>query len=235
MKRTPFFEIHERLGAKIVPFAGYEMPVQYSGIIEEHNVVRKSVGVFDVSHMGEFRVKGKGALAFLQRVTVNDVSKLAPGQAQYSAMCYEDGGIIDDLLVYMIAADHYMVVVNASNIDKDFGWMKQHLQPDVELRDESDATALLAIQGPTSQATLQKLTPVDLGSIQYYHFTNGRVDGIEMIISRTGYTGELGFELYFHPQHAVKVWNAIFAAGKEFGIAPVGLGARDTLQLEMGY
>ena len=235
MKRTPFFGIHQKLGAKIVPFGGFEMPVQYSGIMEEHNVVRKSVGVFDVSHMGEFRVTGKGAMAFLQRVTVNDVSKLAPGQAQYSAMCYEDGGIIDDLLVYMIAADHYMVVVNASNVEKDFTWMSKHVQSDVELRDESDAIALLAIQGPKSQATLQKLTSVDLGSIQYYHFKNGLVDGVEMLISRTGYTGELGFELYFHPDYAEKIWSAIFAAGKEFGIAPVGLGARDTLRLEMGY
>ncbi len=235
MKRTPFYEIHRQLGAKIVPFGGFEMPVQYSSIIEEHKAVRSGVGVFDVSHMGEFTVKGKNALAFLQRVTVNDVAKLVPGQAQYSAMCYDNAGIVDDLLVYKIADNHFMVVVNASNIDKDFQWMKGHLMPDVELRDDSDSIALLAIQGPKSQSTLQKLTPVNLSSLQYYYFTQGSVGGVEMIISRTGYTGELGFEIYFPVAHAEKIWKAIFEAGKEFGIAPVGLGARDTLRLEMGF
>lgn len=235
MKHTPFYEIHRQLGAKLVPFGGYEMPVQYSSIIEEHKAVRNSVGVFDVSHMGEFIVKGKNALPFLQLVTVNDAAKLVPGQAQYSAMCYENAGIIDDLLVYKIGDNHFMVVVNASNIDKDFQWMKSHLLPDVELRDESDGTALLAIQGPKSLSTLQKLTPVNLSAIGYYHFTQGSVSGVEMTISRTGYTGELGFELYFPVVHAEKIWKAIFDAGKEFGIAPVGLGARDTLRLEMGF
>ena len=235
MKRTPFYEIHQQLGAKIVPFGGFEMPVQYKGIMEEHKAVRGSVGVFDVSHMGEFFVTGKNALAFLQRVTVNDVAKLVPGQAQYSAMCYDNAGIVDDLLVYKIADNHFMVVVNAANIDKDFQWMHDHLMPDVDLRNESDGIALLAIQGPKSLATLQKLTPVDLTAIEYYHFTKGAVSGVEMTISRTGYTGELGFEIYFPVAHAQKIWKAIFDAGKEFGISPVGLGARDTLRLEMGY
>lgn len=235
MKRTSFYEIHRRLGAKIVPFAGFEMPVQYSGIIEEHRAVRSSVGVFDVSHMGEFVVKGKNALTLLQRLTVNDVAKLSAGQAQYSAMCYDDAGIVDDLLVYKIADNDFMVVVNASNIEKDFRWMSQHLMPDVDLRNESDTIALLAIQGPKSQATLQKIASVDLGSLQYYHFTKGTVGGVEMTISRTGYTGELGFEIYFPVAHAERVWNALFDAGREFAIAPAGLGARDTLRLEMGY
>lgn len=235
MKRTPFFSMHQKLGAKIVPFAGYEMPVQYSGIVDEHKAVRNAVGVFDVSHMGEFFVKGTDALSFLQKISVNDVSKLVPGKAQYSAMCYDNGGIVDDLLVYMLAEHSYMIVVNAANIDKDWEWMKSHCPAGVSFENKSDETALLAIQGPQSLATLQKLTEVDLSAIPYYHFVQGTLTGIEMIISRTGYTGELGFELYFDVQHAEKVWNAIFNAGKEFNIAPVGLGARDTLRLEMGY
>ena len=235
MKRTPFYELHKRHGGKIVPFAGYEMPVQYAGIIEEHKSVRNGVGVFDVSHMGEFFASGVNALSFLQKVTVNDVSKLSPGKAQYSAMCYDDGGIVDDLLVYMLAENEYMIVVNASNIEKDFAWMKKFCPADVRFENKSDETALLAIQGPKSLETLQKLTPVDLKAIPYYNFVKGTVDGIEMIISRTGYTGELGFEIYFSNQHGEKIWNAIFKAGKEFGIAPIGLGARDTLRLEMGY
>lgn len=212
------------------------MPVQYSGIIEEHLAVRSRVGVFDVSHMGEFEVRGSDALAFLQRMTINDVSKLAQGKAQYSAMCYDDGGIVDDLLVYH-CDDHYMLVVNASNIPKDFDWLKTHLHGDVQLRDASDETALLAVQGPKSLATLQKLTKVDLAKIEYYHFVGGALAGVPMIISRTGYTGELGFEIYFRAEQrsAREVWDAIFEAGKEFGIVPVGLGARDTLRLEMGF
>ncbi len=235
MKRTPFYTQHQHMGAKIVPFGGYEMPVQYTSIIAEHKKVRSSVGVFDVSHMGEFLVKGTNALAFLQKITVNDVAKLVPGRAQYSAMCYDDGGIVDDLLVYKLGENHFMVVVNASNIDKDFQWMNNHLLPDVELRNESDATALLAIQGPKAERTLQKLTPVNLASIEYYHFAKGTCAGVEMIISRTGYTGEPGFEIYFSSEHAEKIWTAVFDAGKEFEIAPIGLGARDTLRLEMGY
>ena len=235
-KKTPFYDIHMRLGAKIVEFAGYEMPVQYTGIVEEHLAVRKSVGVFDVSHMGEFEVRGTDALTFLQRMTVNDVSKLREGKVQYSAMCYDDGGIVDDLLVYH-CGDHYMLVVNASNTKKDFDWLKSHLEGDVSLIDRSDEFSLLAVQGPQSLKTLKKIVDVDLSKIEYYHFTRGRVAGEEMIISRTGYTGELGFELYFRWDEAAakKVWDAVFNAGKEFGIAPIGLGARDTLRLEMGY
>lgn len=235
MKRTPFFSIHQKLGAKIVPFGGYEMPVQYAGIIEEHRSVRNNVGVFDVSHMGEFFAKGVNALSFLQKITVNDVSKLVPGKAQYSAMCYENGGIVDDLLIYMLAEQSYMIVVNAANIDKDWEWMKRHCPPDVSFENKSDETALLAIQGPKSLTTLQKLTKVDLSSIPYYHFVQGTLADVDMIISRTGYTGELGFEIYFDVKYGEKIWNTIFDAGKEFGIAPIGLGARDTLRLEMGY
>lgn len=235
MKRTPFFSIHQKLGAKIVPFAGYEMPVQYAGIIEEHKSVRNNVGVFDVSHMGEFFVKGPNALPFLQKITVNDVSALVPGKAQYTAMCYENGGVVDDLLIYMLAEHSYMVVVNAANIDKDWEWMKSHCPPDVGFENNSDETALLAIQGPKSLATLQKLTKADLSSIQYYHCIQGTLAGVDMIISRTGYTGELGFEIYFDVKHGETIWNSIFDAGREFGIAPIGLGARDTLRLEMGY
>lgn len=235
MKRTPFFSIHQKLGAKIVPFGGYEMPVQYAGIIEEHKAVRNAVGVFDVSHMGEFFAKGPDAMSFLQKITVNDVSKLVPGKAQYSAMCYENGGIVDDLLIYMLAEHSYMIVVNAANIGKDWEWMKRHCPADVSFEDKSDATALLAIQGPKSLETMKKLTKVDLATVQYYHFVQGTLAGVEMIISRTGYTGELGFEIYFDVKHAEKIWNAVFDAGKEFNIAPIGLGARDTLRLEMGY
>ncbi len=235
MKRTPFYNIHQQYGAKLVPFGGYEMPVQYAGIMEEHKTVRNNVGVFDVSHMGEFFVKGAHALSFLQKITVNDVSKLSPGKAQYSAMCYDDGGIVDDLLVYMIAENDYMIVVNASNIDKDFAWMKQHCPADVRFENRSDEISLLAIQGPKSLETLQKLTSVDLSAIQYYNFVQGKLADIEMTISRTGYTGEFGFEIYFDARYAEKIWHAVFDAGKEFGIAPIGLGARDTLRLEMGY
>lgn len=235
MKRTSFYDIHRKLGAKIVPFGGFEMPVQYAGIIEEHKTVRNAVGVFDVSHMGEFFATGEKAMSFLQTITVNDVSTLVPGKAQYSAMCYENGGIVDDLLVYMLAPNSYMIVVNAANIDKDWEWMSKHCPPDVRWENKSESTGLLAIQGPRSLDTLKKCTTVDLSAIPYYHFVQGTLAGIEMTISRTGYTGEIGFELYFDVAHSEAIWNAIFDAGKEFGIAPVGLGARDTLRLEMGY
>ncbi|MCI0706945.1 MAG: glycine cleavage system aminomethyltransferase GcvT [Ignavibacteriae bacterium] len=236
MKQTPFTDIHRSLGAKLVDFAGYEMPVQYSGIIEEHLAVRNAVGVFDVSHMGEFEVSGKDALAFLQKTTINDVSKLSDGKVQYSAMCYEEGGIVDDLLVYNLGSK-YLLVVNASNIQKDFEWLKSHVFGDVQLVDVSDRTALLAVQGPRSLPTLQKLTNVRLADIPYYNFVKGSIAGVPAIISRTGYTGELGYELYFDAQKqtAEIVWKAIFETGKEFGIMPVGLGARDTLRLEMGF
>ncbi|RPI06339.1 MAG: glycine cleavage system aminomethyltransferase GcvT [Ignavibacteriae bacterium] len=236
MKKTPFYALHTALGAKMVEFAGFEMPVQYSGIIEEHLAVRRSVGVFDVTHMGEFLVRGSGALAFLQKVTINDVARLKPGRVQYSAMCYEDGGIIDDLLIYRME-QQYMLVVNASNLQKDLDWLLSQKFGDVEIENVSDETALLAVQGPKSLATLQQLTKEDLSKIEYYSFTPGDIAGIPMTISRTGYTGELGFELYFKSstEIAKKVWDAIFNAGKEFGIQPIGLGARDTLRLEMGF
>ena len=237
LKRTAFYDTHVALGAKIVEFGGYEMPVQYSGIIEEHKRVRESVGLFDVSHMGEVYVTGKDALAFVQKITVNDASKLSKGRVQYSAMCYPDGGIVDDLLVYYLADERFMLVINASNIQKDFEWMQKNVSGDVKLENRSDAISLLAIQGPNSLATLQKLTAVDLSAIPYYHFTEGKLAGVEMIISRTGYTGELGFEIYFPSDIATgkKVWDAIMEAGKEFNIGPAGLGARDTLRLEMGF
>ena len=236
LKRTAFFEIHHKLGAKIIEFAGFEMPVQYDGIIAEHKRVREAVGVFDVSHMGEIEVWGRDALEFIQTITINDAAKLTEGRVQYSAMCYDDGGIVDDLLVYHMA-DHYMLVVNASNITKDFEWMQQHASGDVKLKNRSDDISLLAVQGPHSLATLKKLTHADLSSLQYYHFTRQKLAGVDMVISRTGYTGELGFELYFPAEAglAEKVWNAVMEAGKEFHIGPVGLGARDTLRLEMGF
>jgi aminomethyltransferase len=236
LKKTPFYEMHTELGAKIVEFAGFEMPVQYSGIIDEHLAVRHHVGVFDVTHMGEFFVRGSDALAFIQKVTINDASRLKPGMVQYSAMCYEDGGIIDDLLIYRME-DQYMLVVNASNLQKDFDWLQSKRSGRVEIENVSDTTALLAVQGPKSLETLQKLTKENLSKAKYYSFTKNTLAGIPMVISRTGYTGELGFELYFEAdvEKAKKIWNAIFEAGREYSITPIGLGARDTLRLEMGF
>jgi aminomethyltransferase len=236
MKKTPFYNKHVQNGAKVVPFAGFEMPIQYSGIIDEVKAVRNSVGVFDVTHMGEIEVSGKDALAFVQKITTNDASKLTVGKVQYSAMCYNDGGIVDDLLVYKLD-NHFMLVVNASNKEKDFNWMKENITGNVKLIDKSDDFSLLAVQGPDSLRTLQKLTDVDLSQIKYYSFIRGKLAGVDMIISRTGYTGELGMELYFTSDIATSemVWNEIFKSGNEFGIKPVGLGARDTLRLEMGF
>lgn len=236
MKRTTLYNIHKNLGAKIVEFAGYEMPIQYSSIIAEHKAVRNSIGVFDVSHMGEVFVKGEKALDFVQYITVNDASKLFPGRVQYSAMCYEDGGIVDDLLVYRIADDEFLLVINASNIDKDFAWMQKNNKFGVELKNLSDDYSLLAVQGPNSLNTLQKLTDTQI-NLEYYHFTKLNLAGVDMIFSRTGYTGELGYELYFtgNEKVAEEVWNKIFEAGKEFDIQPVGLAARDSLRLEMGF
>lgn len=236
MKRTTFYNIHKNLGAKLVEFAGYEMPIQYSSIIAEHKAVRNSVGVFDVSHMGEVFVKGEKALDFVQHITVNDASKLFTGRVQYSAMCYEEGGIVDDLLVYRIADDEFMLVINASNIEKDFAWMQLNNKFGVELKNESDEYSLLAVQGPNALKTLQKLTDTQI-NLEYYHFTKLTLAGIDMIFSRTGYTGELGYELYFKGNEKVAedLWNKIFEAGKEFDIQPVGLAARDSLRLEMGF
>lgn len=239
MKTTVFNEMHKQYGAKMVEFAGFEMPIQYpNGIIHEHKVVRSKVGVFDVTHMGEFEVRGKDALAFVQKITVNDASKLTPGKVQYSAMCLPHGGIVDDLLVYNITKDFYMLVVNGANVEKDFAWCQKNVAGfDMELKNVSDEIHLLAIQGPKTVATLQKLTDKNLSEVEYYNFTTGVLSGIDMIISRTGYTGELGFELYFRGTHADarKLWDSIFSAGEEFGIEPVGLGCRDTLRLEKGF
>ena len=220
----------------MVPFAGYNMPVSYSGLNDEHATVRNAVGVFDVSHMGEFILKGENALNLIQKVTSNDASVLTDGKAQYSCLPNETGGIVDDLLVYRIDEKTYMLVVNASNIDKDWNWIKQHDTFGVEMHNISEKTSLLAIQGPNAVLTLQKLTAVNLSEIPYYSFTKGTFCGVEnVVISNTGYTGAGGFEIYFDNEHAEKIWNAIFEAGKEFGIKPIGLGARDTLRLEMGF
>ncbi|MDZ7362108.1 MAG: glycine cleavage system aminomethyltransferase GcvT [candidate division KSB1 bacterium] len=234
IKKTSLYNIHASLGAKLVEFAGFWMPVQYRGIIEEHRKVRSSVGVFDVSHMGEFEFHGKAAGEFLQRLTINDVSKLAAYQAQYSALCYPDGGIVDDVIVYRWP-DHYLMVVNAANIEKDFAWLAQHATSDLGLIDRSDEYSLLAVQGRNAQATLQKITKLNLAEIKYYWFAFGEIAGVPAFISRTGYTGEDGFEVGLAPEHSEKVWGAIFEAGQEFGIEPIGLGARDTLRLEMKY
>jgi aminomethyltransferase len=236
MKKTPFNAIHHALNAKMHEFAGYDMPVEFSGIIDEHNTVVNRVGVFDVSHMGEFWVKGPNAQALIQRITSNDVSALPVGKAQYTCFPNENGGIVDDLLVYHYESEKYMLVINASNIEKDRNWCVKNNAAGAELENASDHTAQLAIQGPLALKTLQKLTDVDLKTIPYYSFTTGKIAGIEnIIISNTGYTGCGGFELYFYPEYAVDIWNAVFAAGAEFGIKPIGLGARDTLRLEAGF
>ncbi len=236
MKQTAFFNIHNKFGGKLVPFAGFAMPVQFSGILDETKTVRNSVGVFDVSHMGEIEIHGKDSLAFLQKITTNDASKLTAGKVQYSAMCYSDGGIVDDLLVYNLGT-YFMLVVNAANKDKDFKWMQENIFGDVRLSDKSDEFSLLAVQGPRSLDVLEKLTSVNLSEMKYYTSVLGKLAGVDMLISRTGYTGELGFELYFDSDIVTgeKVWETIYEAGKEFGIKPIGLGARDTLRLEMGF
>ena len=236
LKKVALDHIHQGLGGKMVPFAGYSMPVRYSSDIEEHNTVRKGVGVFDVSHMGEFTVKGPGALDLIQKVTSNDASKLVDGQAQYSCLPNDQGGIVDDLIVYKFAEEDYMLVVNASNIDKDWEWISQHNDTGAELENLSDQISLFAVQGPKAAAALQPLTNVDLEKVKFYHFTVGTIAGIDnVIISGTGYTGAGGFELYIDNAHAEALWHAIFEAGADFNIKPIGLGARDTLRLEMGY
>lgn len=236
MKTTPFTDLHIGLGAKMHEFAGYNMPIEYSGIIDEHLTVVNSVGVFDVSHMGEFWAKGPKALEFLQRVTSNDVSVLKQGKAQYTCFVNEEGGIVDDFIVYHYESEKYLLVVNAANIEKDWAWCQQWNTMGAELENASDHMAQLAIQGPKAIETLQKLTDHDLSAIPFYAFETGSFAGVEnVIISNTGYTGAGGFELYFYPEYGKKIWDAIFEAGAEYGIKPVGLGARDTLRLEMGY
>jgi len=236
IKRTALTDLHVSLGAKMVPFAGFSMPVQYAGINAEHEAVRKSVGVFDVSHMGEFILKGEKALDLIQRVSSNDASKLYDGKIQYAYLPNEEGGIVDDLLIYRIDEKTYMLVPNASNIEKDWNWISKFNTEGVEMIDISDRTSLLAIQGPNSTKVLQKLTDMDLSSMDYYTFKKGVFAGIDnVLISATGYTGAGGFEVYFDNAHAQTIWDAIFKAGEEFDIKPVGLGARDTLRLEMGF
>ena len=234
MKRTPFTEYHRAAGAKLVDFAGFEMPVRYTGDVREHQSVRTGVGLFDITHMGEFLVRGEGAQAFLDQVVTNDVSSLAVGQALYSPMCRPDGGIVDDLLVYRYA-DHYMVVVNASNMAKDFAWMEQQKPAGVTFENQSDGTALLAVQGPKAADVLRGHVPDAALELGYYRFLPGPVFGVEATLSRTGYTGEDGFELYFPVEHGAKVWEGLIEAGKPHGLELIGLGARDTLRLEMGY
>ena len=236
MKTTPFTEKHIALGAKMHEFAGYNMPIEYSGIIDEHLTVCNGVGVFDVSHMGEFWVKGPHAVDFLQKVTSNNVAALVPGKIQYTCFPNEDGGIVDDLLVYQYEPEKYLLVVNASNIEKDWNWCISHNTEGAELENSSDNMAQLAVQGPKAIQALQKLTDINLADIPYYTFKVGEFAGEKnVIISNTGYTGAGGFELYFYPDAAMKIWDAVFEAGAEFGIKPIGLGARDTLRLEMGF
>ena len=236
LKTVTLNDTHRKLGAKMVPFAGYDMPVRYSSDLDEHHTVRRAVGIFDVSHMGEFRVRGPKALDLIQRVTSNDASKLVDGKAQYSCLPNRDGGIVDDLLVYKLADEDYLLVVNASNIEKDWNWIQQFNTEGVEMEDISDRTSLFAVQGPKAIAALQPLTDVDLSSIPYYSFVQGTFAGAQdVIISATGYTGAGGFELYIPNEHAAMVWDKIMTAGQAQGIKPIGLGARDTLRLEMGY
>jgi aminomethyltransferase len=236
LKRTPLYEQHCQLGARLVAFGGWEMPVQYSSILEEHRAVRTHAGLFDVSHMGEFSVKGPGAPAFLQHLVPNDVSRLSLNQALYTQLCRPDGGVVDDLLIYYLAGETYMLVVNAGNIDKDFAWVQQQSQGyEVELQNQSDDTGLLALQGPDAAVILQPLTQVELSAITYYHCAPGVVGRANCLISRTGYTGEDGFELYCSAEEVVDLWRDLQAAGSEYHMLPAGLGARDTLRLEAGY
>ena len=234
LKRTPLYDRHLALGAKLTPFAGFEMPVQYHGIMAEHEAVRTAAGLFDISHMGEFAVSGSGAESFLQSVAVNDVAALQVGQAQYSAICRPDGGLIDDLLIYR-RENGYMLVVNAANIAGDFDWLTAHAGADVTLEDISDSTALIAVQGPHSRKILEAALGDQLAGLDFYHFSEGSAGGAPAIISRTGYTGDLGFEIYTSPAAAPLVWDDLLQAGAEFGLRPAGLGARDTLRLEMKY
>lgn len=236
MKNTALTQIHLDLGAKMVPFAGYNMPIQYEGLKVEHLNVRSGVGVFDVSHMGEFFVEGTHAMNLIQKVTSNDVSVLVDGQVQYSCMPNLDGGIVDDLLVYRIHSEKYMLVVNASNIEKDWNWINQFNDKGVSLTNKSDDYSLLAVQGPKAIEALQPLTDIDLSDMKYYTFKSGQFCGIEdVIVSATGYTGAGGFEIYFLNEHAEKIWNSIFESGNKLNIMPIGLAARDTLRLEMGF
>ena len=236
LKRTPLHGLHVKAGARMVPFGGWDMPVQYTGIIEEHRTVRRAVGLFDVSHMGEFEVEGTDALAVLQRLTTNDVSALGEGQVQYTVLCADDGGIVDDATVYRLAVDRYMLTVNAGNIEKDWAWViDRGSAPAARWRDLSSDTGLIAVQGPKAEGLVARLADVDVPAIAYYHAMRGRVAGVSTLISRTGYTGEDGFELYVAASDTERLWTALLDAGARDGVAPIGLGARDTLRLEMRY
>ena len=235
LKRTPLHAAHVEAGAKMVPFGGWEMPVQYAGIIEEHRTVRRAVGLFDVNHMGEFELQGPDALAILQRLTTNDAAALAVGQVQYSLICDENGGIVDDLTLCRLADDRFMLTVNAANADKDWQWVTEHGSGSARWENVSEATALLAVQGPKAEALVQRLADRDVTGVAYYHFIHGVVAGTPALISRTGYTGEDGFELYVKAGEVERLWHDLLNAGRENGIMPIGLGARDTLRLEMKY
>ncbi len=236
MKNTALTSVHEKLGAKMVPFAGYNMPVQYEGVVAEHNAVRNGVGVFDVSHMGEFIISGPKALDLIQKVTSNDASKLVPGKIQYSCLPNDKGGIVDDLLVYMMNDEEYMLVVNASNIEKDWNWISSLNTMKADMTNVSDHISLLAVQGPKASEALQSLTDIDLANMKYYTFVQGTFAGVDnVIVSATGYTGAGGFEIYFPNNAAEEIWNKVFEAGADQDIKPIGLGARDTLRLEMGF
>lgn len=236
LRKTPLYNNHLQSHGRIVDFAGWEMPVQYSGLVDEHHCVRKAVGLFDVSHMGEIVVTGRGALSFLQEMTTNDVSKLVEGQAQYSALCYENGTLVDDIVIYRRGADSFFICVNASNKDKDFKWLANH-QPKsgVVLEDLSDQYAQIAIQGPKARELLASAVDFQIQNLKYYHFNEGKVFGVPSLVARTGYTGELGYEIYIPAQSASMVWNGLMEMGQKFDIKPCGLGARDTLRLEVGY
>ncbi len=236
LKTTPLLDLHREMGGKIVPFAGWSMPIQFAGVMEEHRCVREKVGLFDVSHMGEIEVKGPGSLDYLQHLVTNDISGMTDGGILYSVMCYENGGVVDDLLVHRHAEDHYFLCINASNTDKDFEWAASHTGGfDVQAENISPQTAQLALQGPKALNVLKTLTDEDIDAIAYYRFIRGKVNGVDCIIARTGYTGEDGFELYLPSENAAAMARRLFEAGAEHDIQPIGLGARDTLRLEMGY
>ena len=236
LKKTPLYNAHAALNARIIPFAGWHMPVQYSGLVDEHKTVRSSVGLFDVSHMGEISVTGRGALDFLQKLTLNDISKTTIGQAQYNAFCYPSGTLIDDIIIYRRGFDNFFICVNASNIDKDFLWLKDNCpKQGVVLENLSLDYAQIAVQGPKSRELISKIVDIKIDNLPYYYFSEGKSLGIPSIIARTGYTGELGYEIYLPSESAEKVWNGLLEAGQYLGVKPCGLGARDTLRLEVGY
>jgi len=235
IQRTPLFSSHQSLGAKFVEFGSWEMPVQYRGVIEEHHAVREKGGLFDVSHMGEIEVSGREATAIVQELTTNNIEKISPGQIQYSALCYHSGGVVDDVLIYKFSPTRFLFCVNATNTEKDFRWMQENIRLDGEIRDLSSEFAQIALQGPNSFEILEPLADIDVKSERYYRFSQCKLAGKEVILSRTGYTGELGFEIYCGPTDAPTLWDTVLEAGRHFEIQPIGLGARDTLRLEVAY